>query len=171
MKKFIEVVYQRELNNFTVRKIKALNFDPGHVDMIENGLEKLINKHKIYSVYGECSANFDRINEVLNTLAGSKKSNLSTQKLSLHPPEKIQLEKSKGGLQDGHNFLLLKNILKQAYLKSKDFKLSLQAASFRTLVAAFLYLYENIDKDDLLKSQTSIAATGQPPSPIEFTPN
>lgn len=107
-------------------------------------------KHKMTKVYADCSSNFDRINDVLTSLAASKKSSNMTQRMSLGPSKKIQLDTVPAELQDINNFLLLKNILKQAYTKSRDFKLNIQAASFRTLVASFLYLFEKMDVDDLV---------------------
>ena len=133
-----------------MRKVKALNFNPGNIDRIEFGLEKLMKKHKIYKIYADCSANFDRINEVLNSLAASRKSTYSTQRLSLSPANKKMQILQNTDFQEVNNFLLLKNILKQAYTKSRSFKLSIQQSTFRTLVASFLYLYETIDKDDLI---------------------
>lgn len=109
-----------------------------------------MKKHKIYKIYGECSSNFDRINEVLNSLAASRKSTYSTQRLSLSPGNKKMQILQNNDMADVNNFLLLKNILKQAYTKSRNFKLSIQQSTFRTLVASLLYLYEKIDKDDLI---------------------
>lgn len=148
VKFFIEVVYQIELNNFTIKKIKDLKFKESNIIMIEHGLKELMEKHKLYLIYIQCTENFDRINQVLTSIASARK---NSQRYSLAPNKKssVILNAPMNETTDVNNFLLLKNILTQAYAKSKTFKLTIQPSSFRTLVASFMYLYDKIDKNGI----------------------
>lgn len=143
MRWFLEVVYQLELNNFTVKKCRLLKFKDESIAKLEYEFYTLMTHHRLYKTYLDCMESFEKFSQSISSMASNKKYNprtslMANKKMAIIPS--FQRENV-----DINNFLTMKNILKKTYELSRTFKVEVHLSTFRVIVLAFMYLYDTID--------------------------
>ena len=135
VKAFLEVLYQLELNSFTATKLRALGHREESVERIQQRLEEMVGRHKMYHVYLECMEIFDKVSHILKTTNQAEKKAMAS---GFHRKSVVRFRDSK----EARALLLLKNIFEPIYNKYREFRLSINADQFRPIVGAFMFLYE-----------------------------
>jgi hypothetical protein len=147
VKAFLEILYQLELNSFTVAKLRALGHSEESVERIQQRLEAMIGRHKMYQCYLECMEIFDKVSHILKSGNPAEKKAMASgfQRKSV-----VRLKDSK----EARALLLLKNIFEPIYNKFREFRLNINADQFRPIVGAFMFLYDKTV--DMLDSATGL---------------
>lgn len=142
----MELLYQIELNNFTIGKYEIFCRVPEKVESLKNSLWDLITNRRMIVLYSQVMNKYDESLGILESMSQLGGKNMQRRASNVNF-KALVIKEETIDIGEAKKFLAFRKIMQQISAEFKEFRITINTNNFRPLIMGYYMYFESaLDK-------------------------